>query len=158
MFWTASRLHEDNLIPAFCPDSDCNDAVPANPPPAIMAAFADYNNLIRKVGATGKGVLRLQAAVCMTISDERSRVWQLRIAKGQGWPINPTYSALPERVMAMKVDLDRLVSVKDAKETDCVWQYLLDELEGCGASLNALGKMKLGVGPLQKLFDASHPG
>jgi hypothetical protein len=156
-------LHTEDsgpLIPEFCPEVYCTDAVPPNPPQAVTDAYKKYHEVLTKDGPNARILPRLSVTVCMAITHEREQIWHTRAAKGREWLVKIDFADVAGRIRAMKPQLDELISVEEKKKNYCTWGYLLEELEAVESPLEISMKkpMKKPSGPSRKAFEHSRPG
>ena len=91
----------------------------------------------------------------MAITAEHERIWSIQGAKERDWPVNINFARLPTRILAMNGKLDDLVSNRDARKNDIVWETFEASMKTAKTSLKAFAKLK--AVPI-KMFSNSRPG
>jgi hypothetical protein len=119
--------------------------------------FKKHAQLIRSGGQYAKGVGPLEARICVEITAERTKSWHTCIATTRKWPIKINLTNVPERIIAMKEELDKVMTVMNSHEQFTVWEYLKEDLESVSKTVDDLARMKTNATPI-KLTDHARPG
>jgi hypothetical protein len=139
-------------IPLQCPCSDvCNDQVPKNPSPALLDAFRQLKQL-QYDGAGEVAITRQEMNVCIEVTKGLAEKKDVAVANERGWLMIIDFAQVHKRIFAMRDKLDLVLLDASAREMDCVWKYLIEEM-----AIDALAKRTtLTVG--EKILWNSRPG
>jgi len=147
-------------LPNVCPHGRCTDPVPEDAQPALVAMFKLYKKLIRKHGVGSATPLWNHAfAIHLELDKINKRGPRSKVANMKGWPTNPRFRDIPDRIIAMKRELTDLVYQKGVSGPGFMQDQFraLLERNGFGSPPN-LYRLARSQYPPSEIFDASRPG
>lgn len=125
-----------------CPGVYCEDAIPSVATPVLKDALKKYRILCNAKGSKQFDVARLANDICHLVRQEHKRVEAIRIAQERKWPaFDINFKDIPQRVLAMFGELDRIMLQRDARENLYVWGSFEADLEHDGWSEERFGRM-----------------
>jgi hypothetical protein len=143
-------------MPNVCPDIDCSDVVTTHPSTILVDMFEHLARL-KYDQATEVKIFAQELTICGQVRKESTRSKYAGMAKRKGWLVDIDFAKLPERVMSMKDELDKLLTVAEEKKHHYCWDFLVDELRNCSFSITELAKTPIAKTPLH-IFEMVRPG
>ena len=145
---------EDNM-PLICPNEACQEPVPEDPSPALVKMFCGLHKLVYYNGPFVKGVALKEAEICIEITAQNKVGSNSHLAKLKGWPVSIDFPGLLPCILAMKKDLDKVLTVAGVKEQSLIWTYLNENLHNHGIIIEKLKRVNMVP---MNIFRNAHPG
>lgn len=98
-----------------------------------------------------------ELTICGQIWKEFTRSKYAGMAKWKGWLVDIDFAKLPDRIVLMKDELDKLLMVAQAKENYYCWEFLTDELKNFDLLVEALANLSV-VKTSIELTESFRPG
>ena len=148
------------MSPQRLPHGRCTDPVEEDAQPALVAMFKLYRQLIKMHGVSSATPLWIQGfSIHLELDKINRRAPRSEVAKMKGWPINPRFRDMPNRISTMKRELRDLMYHRGVSSPGFMQDRFraLLERNGFGSPPN-LYKLARTQNPPSEIYDVSRSG
>jgi hypothetical protein len=144
-------------IPNVCPHGLCRDNVPKNPSAILVAMFKRYDELIKMKGLDSAAVWNHAMTIHLELERLNKIDARVQIAKKNAWPVEITFSVLPDRIIRMRRELSKLVFESGFSGDGPVQEAFRTALEESGFGTD-IHKFSVNCYPPRNILNLARPG